>query len=527
MLELTALFLAGLSLFFTGVAGVKSKLQQLSGRKFRLALARVTDRPVLAGFMGAAFGAVTQSASAVAFILSGMVAAGLITLRRALPVVAASNVGTALLVFLAAIDMRLAILFLIGLTGLMLHFKILPRLETLFGALFAIGLLFLGLGLMKEAFGPLPRYDWFQALAGFLGSWPLAAFFLGAALRMVIQSSSAIGVIAIALQGGGLFTEFQSLMLICGAGPGVALSGLFLGGNLSGPPRQIVFYQGIINFLSGCVVGLILLVSEAAGHKLLFQAIDILALDAGGRIAWVFLLNMSGCLLIGLVLAPFIEPVLQRLAPPTVEQSLSRPAFIHDDALEVPEAAVDLVEKEQSRLCGITLRLLDTMREESREDGDAATLFAASCSLRVEITSFLAELVRRQISGDTVAAVLALERRQENLNALADALRQFVGACGGGKFSPRVQALVDRLAESLHLIFTAAQDAWATRDAIDLEMLLKLTEDRGEMMERLRRSCQAQGVGISPDESSTLSYATTLFERMVWLLRQLGLSLRA
>jgi len=526
MYELVALFLAGLSLFFTGVGGVKTKLGQLSGRKFRQVLIKVTDRPVLAGLMGAAFGAVTQSASAVAFILSGMVAAGLITLRRALPVVASSNVGTALLVFLAAFDMRLATLFLIGVTGLAIHFKMLPRLEVLFGALFAIGLLFLGLGLMKEAFAPLPKYEWFQALAGFLASWPLATFFLGAALRMVIQSSSAIGVIAIALQGSGLFTEFQSLMLICGAGPGVALSGLFLGGTLSGPPKQIVLYQGIINFLSGCLLGLAFFASEIAGHTFILKVIDTLGRDASDRIAWTFLLNMSGCLVIGLLLAPIIEPLLRKLAPPTVEQALSQPVFIHDEALEVPEAAVDLVEKEQSHLYDLSLRILNTIREESGETDRAEVLYSAIRALREEISSFLAELVKRQISGDIAFMILALERRQENLNTLTDALHQFVDACDDRKFTPKVQALVDRMAESLHLIFTSAQDAWHSRDEMDLDLLLKLTEDRGEMMERLRQSYQVHEAGSSLDQSSALSYATTLFERMVWLLRQVGLSLR-
>ena len=47
---------------------------------------------------------------------------------------AAANVGTALLVFLAAFDVRLAILFLIGITGLMISFKVAVRAEALLGA---------------------------------------------------------------------------------------------------------------------------------------------------------------------------------------------------------------------------------------------------------------------------------------------------------------------------------------------------------------------------------------------------------
>ncbi len=524
-MELAVLFLAGLSLFFTGVNGVKSKLQQMSGRKFRQVLARVTDRPILAGLVGAGFGALTQSASAVAFILSGMVATGLLPLRRALPVVAASNVGTALLVFLAAFDIRLAILALIGITGVMINFRIAARFEAFLGACFAIGLLFLGLGMMKEAFAPLPGYEWFRALAAFLKTWTLAPFLLGAALRMVVQSSSAIGVIAIALQAGGLFTEFQSVMLVCGTGPGVALSGLFLGGNLSGPPRQTILFQGIINLLSGCVVGSLFLLGETFDHKFLSHLLNFAALDASGGIAWAFFLNMSGCLLVGLGLAPFIEPLLQKLAPPSLAQDLSRPAFLHDGALDVPATALELVDKEQFRLYALTFRVLDTIREETRRDGedDEPALHAASVALRQEISHFLRELIQRGgASAGLASSILLLERRQENLGALADTLHRFVSTQHESHLPPDLQALMARLAESLHLILTMAQDAWVSRDETDLSYLLKLTEDRNDMMERLRRSYQSADASA---QNAALFYATSLFERMIWLLRQLGLSL--
>lgn len=524
-MQLAALFLAGLALFFTGVNGVKTKLQQMSSRKFRQILASATDRPLVAGFIGVGFGAVTQSASAVAFILSGMVATGLITLRRALPVVAASNVGTALLVFLAAIDMQLAVLTVIGITGIMINFKIASRQEALLGALFSIGVLFLGLSMMKQAFAPLSGYEWFQALAGFLRNWSWAPFILGAGLRMVIQSSSAIGVIAIALQAGGIFTEFQAVMLICGCGPGVAMSGLFLSGTLEGPPRQIVLYQGIINLVSGTVFAVLFFISELFGHKLLFLFMDAMA--SGNRIAWAFFLNMSGCLIAGLVIAPFIGPFLQRLAPPTQEQNLSRPAFIHDEALDVPENAVQLADKELQRLYSIVLGMLNTVREETKGGSDdEKSLHTAGAALGKEIDSFLEELVHRDIGGGVGGSILSLERRLENLTGLLETMHEFVKTQRGGKLTEKLKALMDRLSESLHLILMTAQDAWTSREEVDLIYLLKLSEDRGDMMERLRKAYQSvEGEG-SLDQSSALFYATSLFERMVWLLRQLGLSLR-
>jgi hypothetical protein len=77
----------------------------------------------------------------------------------------------------------------------------------------------------------------------------------------------------------------------------------------------------------------------------------------------------------------------------------------------------------------------------------------------------------------------------------------------------------------MSLILLTARDAWTGADALDLAHLLKLTEDRGGLMERIRSSCQ--GGELPHDQQSALFYATTLFERTVWLLRQLGLSLQA
>lgn len=525
-MEIAALFLAGLSLFFTGMAGLKARLQQLSGRRFRVALARVTNRPVMAGLLGIVFGAVTQSASAVAFIVSAMVATGLITLRRALPVVAASNVGTTVLVFLAAVDLRLAVLFLIGITGLMVAFRVTVRFETILAALFSIGLLFYGLDMMKRAFAPLPDYAWFVELATFLKNWVVAPFLLGAALRMVIQSSSAIGVIAMTLHFGGLFTDVQSALLICGAGPGVALSGLFLSGNVTGSPRQIILFQCAINLISGTGIGLIILLTGQNGFLLSF--LDRISTTSASCLALVFLVNMLGCLLVGIALAPWADRWLEKLAPPNLEQDVARPKYIHEEALQVPSTAIDLLDLEQRRLLSFVTSLADGCRQEVKKNGSATkedSLFAGATGLRTEILNFLKELAHAELASDAATNILTLERRQENLSALLDTVHQFASLRHETDFGPELAGLMDSLTEALHFILLITSDAWESQDPADRENLLQMTGDRGDMMERLRRSSQtAQG---TMTENSALFYATTLFERSIWLVRQIVTSFRA
>ncbi|MGH8048601.1 MAG: Na/Pi symporter [Chthoniobacterales bacterium] len=525
MTEIAALLLAGLSLFFTGVAGVKSRLQQINGRRLRRLLAKVTDRPPLASLVGILIGAITQSAAAVAFILSGMVATGMVSMRRALPVVAASNVGTALLVFLAAVDLRLGVLYLIGLSGLAVNFRIAFRFEAVFGVLFSIGLLFFGLDLMKQAFKPLPSYPEFQAFAAFLKSWDFAPILLGVACRMFIQSSSAIGVIAITLEKGGIFTETQAMLLVCGAGPGAALAVMFLSGNLKGAPRQILIYQGFINLVSGVLLAGLILVDFEAQFGIVQRLVVLVS--PSQCIALVFLALMFGCLVVGLAILPWSERLLNRLAPPAPGEDVSRPAFIHDEALEVPGTAVDLAASEQLRLLEYTIHLLDCIRSErsATQIDDPVALHAGMRLLQGELRAFLGELVNRQLDPEISRAVLALERREEHLESLEDSVNNFVAARRSTAFSGRAAELMERIAESMSLMLLTARDAWSGADALDLAHLLKLTEDRGDLMERIRKGCQSEQIAL--EQQSALFYATTLFERAVWLLRQLGLSLQA
>ena len=84
MVELVALYMAGLSFFFTGMAGIADNLRQVTGPRFRVLLSGATNHPVRAGMLGAVAGVVTQSTSVVMFVLSGMISSGLLPLRRAI-----------------------------------------------------------------------------------------------------------------------------------------------------------------------------------------------------------------------------------------------------------------------------------------------------------------------------------------------------------------------------------------------------------------------------------------------------------
>jgi phosphate:Na+ symporter len=125
------------------------------------------------------------------------------------------------------------------------------------------------------------------------------------------------------------------------------------------------------------------------------------------------------------------------------------------------------------------------------------------------------------LATDLAERLIALQRKEETLRALEENVFLFASTLE----RRGSEELPGRMVEALDNILLTASDALTSKDSIDIELLISLTDDRGGIMERLRTRYRLE----NPENASGVSalhYATTLFERNVWLLRQLALWLR-
>ncbi|HEX3730049.1 MAG TPA: Na/Pi symporter [Opitutaceae bacterium] len=531
MAEVIALFLAGLSLFFYGVGGIRGHLQGLSSRRFRRHLARWAGHPALAGLWGFGFGAITQSSTAVAFILTGLVEGRVMTVAAALPIVACANLGTVPLVFCASFNIHLAFLYLLGTAGLALAFEVGgSRAKPVVTALFCVGLLFFGLKMMKDAFAPLSSFPWFQDVAAVIQGSALAIFVAGALLRVLLQSSSGLAVIAIALAHGGVLKPEQAAMMMFGTGAGVGLSVFLLSSNLKGVGRRLALFQAAINGTAAIVLATLYYVETLTGTPLLLALAAKLAATDTLRLAWAFCFLQGTAAAAALIFSRPAARWLEKLAPATAEQDLAQPQFLNDQALEDPESALDLAEREQVRLLAHLPAQLDTVRPETAATAavPAATLHRATIAVAGEVQAFLHELADRASDRGTSERVLALQSRQALILSLDETIFGFVGTVGELRpEAPAAAAFLENLGESLNTLLLTMLDALRSGDPTDRELLLGLTADRGELMERLRRNLSGGEQSLGHNQKAHLFYLTSLFERAVWLLRQLGLAHRS
>ena len=527
-MEIVADIVAGLGLFFIGVRSIGTHMKQMAGARFRRWVAWATGHQISAALVGTTAGIVTQSSNAVTFISVSLVTSGMITPERALPILAWANVGTALLVFLATLDIHIAVLFLLGAVGFGYYFGLneRERARHLIGALFGVGMLFFGVWLIKQGARPMKDLESVRAFIRFSAQSQALPFVAGLLLTLVIQSASTMSAIAVTMAAAGVLTLDQTLMIVLGSNIGSGLSTLLLSGNLTGIGRQLAFVQLATKVLGVVLLMPMLLLAQAAEAR---GGVSVLA-RLGGNIAEQVAVAFLILQVVSAVSAGLLSRVLialaGRLYPPSVRDVLSKPHFIYEQALDEPETALDLVEQEQSRLLGFLPRLLDPLRT-AEVDGTPfqhKELLAACTNVASECAGFIDRLMSRAQSHGALERVMSVRARNELLVHMMDGCHDFVGWLAEDFPEPPARALRESLVEGLCTVLLVLSDAVQDGEH-DYAIALALTSDRASVMEGIRAGFIGAERGLGPESQARLLSATSVFERVIWLANRYVIAL--
>lgn len=518
-MEHFATLFAGIGLFFIGVTLLSNHLRQLIGPTARALVARATASEKAAALLGFTAGAVTQSINAVIFILISLVSTGVMDVKRAHPVINWANLGTATLVLLAVLNLKLLVMVLVGLTGLAFYFGLdkSRRYGHLVGALLGIGLLFLGVDFIKTGAEPLKEMAWVESFLLLSAESMLIAFLAGLLLTLLTQSASSVTILGMTLATAGVMDLSHGLLLVAGAGLGSGVNTLLMAHRFDGLARQLGLYQMALKS-SGTILMLLLLAVEFFTPIPLIQALlELLTSDVAFQIALAYVLFQLIC---DLAMHPIHHPVhhfLERISPPTPVESLGKPRYLYQQGLNEPSTALVLVEKEQQRLLAWLPQYLDELREGCQAShADTHALHQAGGQVARECGVFINTVLSRDPGEEVSDRAIILKARNDLIINLQNTLFELTEHVRVDCRDPEVSALVNNLAESLHLLTSTLSEAQQTGDADDLALLNILTHDRSEMMQSIRNRLLAS----SSETQHSVFAATSLFERVVWLSGQ-------
>ena len=197
-------------MFLYGMRLMGDGLKEGSSGTLKMAMEHVTNNAFKAFLLGVAVTAVIQSSTATIVITSGLVAAGIITLKQSLGIVIGANVGTTVtgqIIRLLDIDSEAGsilqffkpstlapVALIIGIILIMgFNFR---KAKTIGSIAIGFGILFSGLLNMTGAVNSLAETGFFDSLFSRLSSNPLVGYLIGAAVAFILQSSSAtIGIL--------------------------------------------------------------------------------------------------------------------------------------------------------------------------------------------------------------------------------------------------------------------------------------------------------------------------------------------
>ncbi len=520
--------MAGLGIFLAGVRLVTDHVNKLTGRKLRKIVGKVTESPFLTAFWGGSFGAVALSTSAITFTTISFLSTGLLTLRRAIPLVAWANPGSCLLFVVAFLNIKLFILFLIGFAGISFSMEKPRRYLPLITALFGLGLIFYGVDLMSQGASPLKEMEWFQSVIMGARDSYLFLFAVSAILAAALQSTDGFLIVILTMVKVGLLDINQTIVILYAITMGDSILNWVISYGLKGVAKQLAMFQVLFNVI-GVLIFLPLFFLEINTQIPLVKSwFTSNPLRVEQQMAYLLLFyNVVVALLLSLFSAP-IQKLLERHWPQTKEEDDSSLRFLDENTMKDPAVAVIMVDKEQGRLVQRLPAFIEFLRGRWEGRGDSGELdiqYQSYINLSKKIEFATSELMDKGLDKENNQKLVHAINRQNLLLSLGENLYQLIGSLNRSQWSADMDTLIHNIVEASDTILLSAGDAFGSGSDEDLQMLLVITSDKGDVMDNMRLKYLSIQEKINADEKHVLLFITEQFERMVWLIRKLALLL--
>ena len=250
--------IGGLGLFFLGMKFLSEGLQSIAGDFIKRLIRAVTSNRFVAVIVGLSVTTIVQSSSVSTVMVVGLVNAGLMNLTQAIGVIFGANIGTTITGWILTVKIGKYGLLLVGLGIFPMLFSRQDGRQSFGRTVVALGLVFYGLETMSDAFKPLRHNQDFLAAMQYFHAGSLISIIgcviMGCILTWLVQSSSAMLGITIALASTGSITYQTAAALVLGENIGTTITAQLaaIGGNVSA--RRAALSHALFNVSGVCVM---------------------------------------------------------------------------------------------------------------------------------------------------------------------------------------------------------------------------------------------------------------------------------
>jgi len=512
--------ISGLGFFFIGFRLLNTSMRTIYSRRLRLSLAALTKNRITASILGALSGLLIQSAPFFTFIQAGATAAGIVDVRKILPVIFWVNVGCSLLVGLSTIDVSSWVLYFFGFSAIAWAFIKNRTWKTRLEALIAISLIYYGLHLIKAGATQAVSDQYITTIIMSSGESLVLSFIIGIVLAALAQSSIFVTMIAISAAHASLFSLNQLILFVYGTMIGVSLLIWILSWKLRGHAKQVAISQ--VLFDAGGVAFMLALFLVEYGFDI--PLVVALVKKIGGsfprQIAALYILfNVATACILTLSVNRF-HSLVALLYPPTKEEVDTQLVYLHTATHLDAATGMDILKKELFHNISIMQNYF-TCAEAAIQGNSVDSLKKVRSPFRkisTEIDAVLDDLSKRPLIPYESEMLINLLRMQELSKNLESELAMMTQGIVESQSKPELAGLT-------RLIFEASDAIWATfletihsKVDDDIDILIAMTSDKGDVLANFR-SVYAEKV-TTFEQRKDLTDLTVHFERWVWLLNR-------
>ncbi|MCV2869657.1 Na/Pi cotransporter family protein [Defluviimonas sp. WL0002] len=367
-----------------------------------------------------------QSSTAVAILTSNFVSAGTLAAAAGLAILLGADVGSAIVaqILLSRADWAVPLLLVLG---VVLFLKAERKEFRQAGrVLIGLALIFVSLGMIREATEPLRDAPALVAAMRYLGGDPVTAFVIGALFAWAVHSSVAAVLLFVTLAAEGVLPVPAGMAMVLGANLGGAFIAYILTLTAEIEARRIVIANLVLR-------------GGGAAIALLSVSASLLTPDLLGSspARQVINLHLGFNLVLALAALPFTAPVLRLVSglvtPPSSPAILSRVSALDPAALTDPDRALACASREVLQMGeGIEAMLRTVIGLYDRWDDQVAEAITAKEAdidkMHFETKLYLAKLNRAHAEEEVTHKGLELANMAVNLESAGDAVaRTMVG----------------------------------------------------------------------------------------------------
>jgi phosphate:Na+ symporter len=349
--QILLLLFGGSMLLLYGVKLVTESVERALGARLRLAMMALAVRPIAAFGSGIAVTLLTQSSTATASIMIGLVSANLVPLPAAVVMLLGASVGSTLVVQLLAFHIVDHALEFLGLGAAFALLSQRTKLRDVGRGLFSFSLILVGLAMIDASSTPIANSSITNTIMQTLAQSPLILLLLGVLLSAVFVSSiAAIGIVMV-LAAGGALPLTAALAVTLGANIGTTLTPLLSAlnqGNMAGR-RLGIIYTG--TRLAGVAVAMILLNPLVA----------ILTRLLPNPATQVAIAHLGFNLILAILFAPLagrLADLATRLLPEPERTKKGTRYLLDPEALTLPAVALGQAMREVLRMADLATEML-------------------------------------------------------------------------------------------------------------------------------------------------------------------------